>query len=340
MRDNTGLYYLHGDHLGSASVTTLASGGKASEMRYTPFGSPRVQAGEMQSSRRFTSQNWDAGVGLYDYSARMYNPLIGKFVSADSVVPKFSRPQSLNRYAYVENRPLNLVDPTGHCGTTPQGNQVCPTGGTLSIGPVVGEWHAPMSLPQPYTVKVLGNEYQTSVGSTAYQIDQVAYAILPTTLGLTLGGGVSGGQTPVVVQASSNVAGACNWRSAECGGFSGYQISAGSGVAEGASGNFDAGIFATWGNSDLSGVAGPNNIVTINGKIVPGVGGNATVTLGQSVDEKTRTPAVDKVSGYRINSVGISAGPSFGANVETSVQVSPAYIPGVPKPLNNTVEME
>jgi putative transposase len=32
------------------------------------------------------------------------------------------------------------------------------------------------------------------------------------------------------------------------------------------------------------------------GKIVPGVGGNATVTLGQSVDEKTRTPAVDKVS--------------------------------------------
>jgi RHS repeat-associated protein len=68
-------------------VTTLASGGKASEMRYTPFGSPRVQAGEMQSSRRFTSQNWDAGVGLYDYSARMYNPLIGKFVSADVIVP-------------------------------------------------------------------------------------------------------------------------------------------------------------------------------------------------------------------------------------------------------------
>jgi hypothetical protein len=38
-------------------------------------------------TRRFTSQNWDAGVGLYDYSARLYNPLIGKFVSADVIVP-------------------------------------------------------------------------------------------------------------------------------------------------------------------------------------------------------------------------------------------------------------
>ncbi|NJM41870.1 MAG: RHS repeat-associated core domain-containing protein [Anaerolineae bacterium] len=83
-------------------------------MRYTPFGSPRVQAGEMSSSRRFTSQNWDAGVGLYDYSARLYNPLIGKFVSADTVVPNPARPQSLNRYAYVENSPLNYTDPTGH----------------------------------------------------------------------------------------------------------------------------------------------------------------------------------------------------------------------------------
>jgi hypothetical protein len=66
----------------------------------------------------------------------MYNPLIGKFVSADTIVPNRARPQSLNRYSYVENRPLNLVDPTGHCGTTPQGNQVCPTGSTMSVNAV------------------------------------------------------------------------------------------------------------------------------------------------------------------------------------------------------------
>jgi hypothetical protein len=37
-------------------------------------------------------------------------------VSADSVVPGAGKPQALNRYAYVNNSPLNYVDPTGHCG--------------------------------------------------------------------------------------------------------------------------------------------------------------------------------------------------------------------------------
>jgi RHS repeat-associated protein len=53
-------------------------------------------------------------VGLMDYGARFYDPALGRFVSADSVVPEPGNPQALNRYAYVLGNPLRYVDPTGH----------------------------------------------------------------------------------------------------------------------------------------------------------------------------------------------------------------------------------
>jgi hypothetical protein len=52
---------------------------------------------------------------LYDYNARYYDPTIGRFVSADSVVPGAGKPQALNRYAYVFNNRLKYTDPSGHC---------------------------------------------------------------------------------------------------------------------------------------------------------------------------------------------------------------------------------
>ncbi|HRQ42691.1 MAG TPA: papain-like cysteine protease family protein, partial [Chloroflexota bacterium] len=39
---------------------------------------------------------------------------INRFISADTIVPNPADPQSYNRYSYVLNRPLNLIDPTGH----------------------------------------------------------------------------------------------------------------------------------------------------------------------------------------------------------------------------------
>ena len=47
--------------------------------------------------------------------ARDYDPRLGRWLSADTIVPSFANPQSLNRYAYVQNNPLRYTDPTGHC---------------------------------------------------------------------------------------------------------------------------------------------------------------------------------------------------------------------------------
>ena len=68
----------------------------------------------------FTGQKDVPGTGLMYYGARYYEPALGRFVSADTVVPEPGNPQDLNRYAYVRNNPLGYVDPSGHwleCGS-------------------------------------------------------------------------------------------------------------------------------------------------------------------------------------------------------------------------------
>ncbi len=62
----------------------------------------------------YIGQRWDSVLGLYDYRARYYHPALGRFISADPVVPEPGNPQSLNRYAYVYNNPLRYTDSSGH----------------------------------------------------------------------------------------------------------------------------------------------------------------------------------------------------------------------------------
>ncbi len=47
------------------------------------------------------------------YNARWYDPALGRFAQADSIVPPGV--QGLDRYAYVNNNPMRYTDPTGHC---------------------------------------------------------------------------------------------------------------------------------------------------------------------------------------------------------------------------------
>lgn len=113
-KDSTGTYYYHGDHLGSTSVVTDASGVKAQELYYFPYGGTRVNSGNVNARHKFTGQEEDGETGLYYYGARYYDPQLGRFISPDSIVADPSNPQDLNRYSYVDNNPLNYTDPTGH----------------------------------------------------------------------------------------------------------------------------------------------------------------------------------------------------------------------------------
>ena len=110
---STDTVYYHGDHLGSTTIVTNASRGKEQETYYYPFGETRYNSGDA-TNYKYTGQEEDPETGLYYYGARYYDPIIGRFISADTVVPNFTNPQSLNRYSYVENNPLRYIDPTGH----------------------------------------------------------------------------------------------------------------------------------------------------------------------------------------------------------------------------------
>jgi RHS repeat-associated protein len=67
------------------------------------------------SDYTFTGQRAERGFGLMDYQARYYDPKLGRFVSADTVVPSYATPQTLNRYAYSYNNPVRYYDSDGHC---------------------------------------------------------------------------------------------------------------------------------------------------------------------------------------------------------------------------------
>jgi RHS repeat-associated protein len=112
MRKNGALYYLLSDHLGSTSITTDTNGNKLSELRYKAWGETRYSSGTTPTSYRYTGQREEAGFGLYFYNARWFDPLIGRFAQADTINP--GGVQGLDRYACVNNSPINYVDPSGH----------------------------------------------------------------------------------------------------------------------------------------------------------------------------------------------------------------------------------
>jgi RHS repeat-associated protein len=95
-------------------VTTNDNGAWVGELRYKAWGETRYVDGTTPTDYRFTGQKLETATGLYDYGARYYDPVIGRFIQADTIVPDPGDPQSLNRYSYVLNNPVKYRDPSGH----------------------------------------------------------------------------------------------------------------------------------------------------------------------------------------------------------------------------------
>ncbi len=140
--------YYHQDHLGSSNVITNASGNNVEEIQYLPYGNAWSDTNATLTTHKFTGQELDAETGLYYYGARYYNPQLGRFISADSIVPDPANPQAQNRYSYVINNPLLYTDPTGHffgnviigavVGAIIGGTTAAVTGGNIKQGIIAG----------------------------------------------------------------------------------------------------------------------------------------------------------------------------------------------------------
>ncbi|MBW2046567.1 MAG: hypothetical protein JRI96_17110, partial [Deltaproteobacteria bacterium] len=105
--------YYHSDHLGSSNVVTDENGAKVALYEYKPYGSfsSSIEYQESSISHYFTGQELDSSTGLYYYGARYYDAELGRFTQPDSIVQAPYDPQTLNRYSYCRNNPVNLVDP-------------------------------------------------------------------------------------------------------------------------------------------------------------------------------------------------------------------------------------
>ena len=121
-----GTSYLTTDNLGTPRVITGADGSVKARRDYFPFGeeiSPGVGGrtinqgyGQPDGVRnRYTGKERDDETGLDYFINRYYSSAQGRFTSPDPLLAsgRVARPQSWNRYAYVLNNPLRLVDPNG-----------------------------------------------------------------------------------------------------------------------------------------------------------------------------------------------------------------------------------
>ncbi|MCB8943497.1 MAG: RHS repeat-associated core domain-containing protein [Ardenticatenaceae bacterium] len=115
---NNDRIFIYSDHLGSNSAMVYDTAGTlvgGSLTRYLPFGGYRgTPPSQGITDRDFTGQRENMELGLLYYQARYYLPGVGRFLSADTIVPEPINPQTYNRYAYVNNNPLGFIDPTGH----------------------------------------------------------------------------------------------------------------------------------------------------------------------------------------------------------------------------------
>ena len=82
--------------------------------RSSPYGEYRVTPTSNLTDKGFTGHAQNDEVALIYMRARYYVPGVGRFASADTIVPDPLSPQAANRYSYTLGNPLRLTDPTGH----------------------------------------------------------------------------------------------------------------------------------------------------------------------------------------------------------------------------------
>ena len=202
-------YYYHSNRLGSTYLLTDGTGGIVERYAYSPYGSPAVSNSAYVPSGSvsmvgnpymFTGREFDGESGLYNYRARTYDPVQGRFKQLD--------PNGIGGgvglYCYCANNPVANSDPLGLQCTA----SVC-------VSPVLGtafghsciqvEWDAPFNVPH-YALKPIQvpharrcgslietwttTELQNVVSGYTTEVRHVVYAIE-----LTRGGGIPQGAT-------------------------------------------------------------------------------------------------------------------------------------------------
>lgn len=110
---STNHYYLHRNNLGSIVAITNSRGDVVEKRFFDAWGN--LKAGTMAiTDRGYTGHEHLPTLGLINMNARIYDPILRRFLSADNEISDAYNTQAYDRYSYVLNNPLLYVDPSGN----------------------------------------------------------------------------------------------------------------------------------------------------------------------------------------------------------------------------------
>ena len=115
------MYYVHTDHLGSYNFVMDASKNIIQSCHFDPWGNRKLYNNWSQNntassflfSRGFTNHEHLDVFKIINMNARLYDPVLGRFFSPDPIIQDYEATQTLNRYSYCQNNPVNKVDVDG-----------------------------------------------------------------------------------------------------------------------------------------------------------------------------------------------------------------------------------
>ncbi|MGU3404107.1 RHS repeat-associated core domain-containing protein [Methylobacterium brachiatum] len=117
-------WYLHSDQLGSIIRITDQNGHIRQRLWYDPWGRRDVKLNDKPGRRETQrlAQSWKRGFtghehldtfNLIHMNGRVYNPILGVFLTVDAINQMMTDTQSGNGYAYARGNPLRYIDPSG-----------------------------------------------------------------------------------------------------------------------------------------------------------------------------------------------------------------------------------
>lgn len=117
------IFFIGRDRLGSITHITDLNGNLIQQYSYNPWGSLREPSTQQNYSignepslllgRGYCGHEHLPDFGLINMNGRLYDPVIGRFLSTDNYVQEPSNSQNFNRYSYCLNNPLKYTDPSG-----------------------------------------------------------------------------------------------------------------------------------------------------------------------------------------------------------------------------------
>lgn len=113
MRTGGNTYFYHKDALNSIAELTGSNAEIANQYNYDAYGNIVAQSGTILNTILYTGRLLENATKLYNYRTRLYDPSTGRFTKKDVYSGVMPRPQSLNRYIYVEGNPTTYNDPKG-----------------------------------------------------------------------------------------------------------------------------------------------------------------------------------------------------------------------------------